>query len=256
MSKRRIFGGSNPMFKESAIERKERNISYSGVERMTVNGTVNKTTMLVGIVLIAAVYSFNNPSNLLMIGGMIAGVVTALITNFKPHIANITAPIYSAFEGLFVGSFTVFIAHRFGGLENAEIIKQIAMPAISGTICVLLVMLLLYRSGTIKVTEKLRSGVMMATGAIMMVYLLSWILGMFSINIPYLHEGGPIGIGISVLIIGVASFKLLVDFDNVVRGEEGGRPKYMEWFMGMGLVMTLVWLYYEIAMLLSMLARD
>ncbi len=244
------------MLKEETINRSSQTISYTGVEPMTVSGTVNKTTILVGIVLVAAVYSFNNPSNLLMIGGMIAGVVTALITNFKPTISNITAPLYSAFEGLFVGSFTVFIAHRFGGLNNAEIIQQIAMPAISGTICVLLVMLILYRTGTIKVTQKLRSGVMMATGAIMLVYLLSWILSMFSIRIPYLHEGGAIGIGISILIIGVASFKLLIDFDNVEKGEEAGAPKYMEWFLGMGLIMTLVWLYYEIAMLLSMLARD
>jgi uncharacterized YccA/Bax inhibitor family protein len=74
---------------------------------------------------------------------------------------------------------------------------------------------------------------------------------------PYLHEGGAIGIGISVVIIGIASLNLLLDFDNFEKGEHFGAPAYMEWFSAMGLLITLVWLYVELLRLLAMLAgRD
>lgn len=250
MSRRRIFGGNNPMLKEGALERGGQAISYTGVERMTVTGAVNKTIMLTGILLVTAFYAYANPSNLMVFGGAIAGLICVLVASFKPKTSPITAPLYAAFEGLFVGAVSAIYAVKLGGFSG------IVMPAISGTICVLLSMLILYRSGLITVNEKFRSGVMMATGAVFLVYMLSWILGMFGINIPYLHEGGAIGIGISVVIIGVAALNLLLDFDFFEKGEEAGMPSYMEWFAGMGLLVTLVWIYVEILRLLSMLNRD
>jgi uncharacterized YccA/Bax inhibitor family protein len=118
-------------------------------------------------------------------------------------------------------------------------------------------MLFLYKSGIVQVTDKLRMGVMMATGAIALVYLLNIVLSFFGISIPYLHQGGMIGIGISLLIIGVAAMNLLLDFDNFDKGEAQGAPAYMEWFCAMGLLITLVWLYMEILRLLSILSgRD
>ena len=96
----------------------------------------------------------------------------------------------------------------------------------------------------------------MATFGIFAVYMLSWVLSFFGITVPYLHQGGMMGIGISLAIIGVASLNLLLDFDNFDRGEEMGLPKYYEWFFGMGLMVTLVWLYVEILRLLSILNRD
>ena len=158
--------------------------------------------------------------------------------------------MYAAFEGLFVGGISAMYANSFNGQGS------IIITAVSATICVLLAMLVLYRSGLIVVNQKFRSGVMMATGAIFLVYMLSWILGMFGINIPYLHEGGMIGIGISIVIIGVAAMNLLLDFDFFERGEEAGMPQYMEWFAGMGLLVTLVWLYVEMLRLVSMLNRN
>ncbi len=249
MSRRRIFGGSNPMLKESTLEKNSRNISYSGVERMTVTGAVNKTIILTGILLVTAFYAYANPSMLMIIGGAIAGLICVLVASFKPKSSPIAAPLYAAFEGLFVGGITAIYGAKFG-------VSSIVFPAISGTICVLLAMLILYRSGLIVVNQKFRAGVMMATGAIFLVYLLSWILGMFGINIPYLHQGGPIGIGISVVIIGVAALNLLLDFDFFERGEESGMPSYMEWFAGMGLLVTLVWIYVELLRLLSYFSGD
>lgn len=251
MSRRRIFGGSNPMLKEEAIQNNSRTMSYTGVERMTVTGAVNKTIILTGILLVTAFYSYANPSPLFVWGGAIAGFIAVLVASFKPTTSPIAAPLYAAFEGLFVGGISALYASRFGGFS------EIVMPAISGTICVLLSMLILYRSGLITVNEKFRSGVMMATGAVFLVYMLSWILGMFGINIPYLHQGGAIGIGISVVIIGIAALNLLLDFDFFERGEEAGAPAYMEWFGGMGLLVTLVWIYIEILRLVSLFAgRD
>ncbi len=251
MSRRRIFGGSNPMLKEEAIHNNSRATSYTGVERMTVTGAVNKTIILTGILLVTAFYSYANPSPLFVWGGAIAGFIAVLVASFKPTTSPIAAPLYAAFEGLFVGGISALYASRFGGFS------AIVMPAISGTICVLLSMLILYRSGLITVNEKFRAGVMMATGAVFLVYMLSWILGMFGINIPYLHQGGAIGIGISLVIIGIAAMNLLLDFDFFERGEEAGMPAYMEWFGGMGLLVTLVWIYIEILRLVSIFAgRD
>ena len=250
MSRRKIFGGSNPMLKESTIANNSREISYTGVERMTVVGAVNKTVILTGILLVTAFYGFANPSPLVVWGGAIAGLIAVLVASFKPTTSPIAAPLYAAFEGLFVGGISAMYANSFNGQGS------IIITAVSATICVLLAMLVLYRSGLIVVNQKFRSGVMMATGAVFLVYMLSWVLGMFGINIPYLHEGGMIGIGISVVIIGVAAMNLLLDFDFFERGEEAGMPQYMEWFAGMGLLVTLVWLYVEMLRLVSMLNRN
>ncbi|WP_235297253.1 Bax inhibitor-1/YccA family protein [Portibacter marinus] len=247
MSRRRIFGGNNPMLKEETLYRNDQAVSYTGVERMTVTGAVNKTIMLTGILLVTAFYSFANPSPLFIWGGAIAGLITVLVASFKPTTSPIAAPLYAGFEGLFVGGISALYAAQSGG---------IIIQAVSATICVLITMLILYRTGVIKVTQKLRSGIIMATGAVLLVYVLSWVLGFFGINLPFLHTSGPIGIGISLVIIGIAAMNLLLDFDFFEKGEEAGMPRYMEWFAGMGLLVTLVWLYVEILRLMSILNRD
>ena len=96
----------------------------------------------------------------------------------------------------------------------------------------------------------------MATGGVFLVYMMSWILSLFGMNVPFLHSGGPIGIGISLVIIGIAAMNLLLDFDFFEKGEEANLPDYMEWFAGMGLLVTLVWIYLEILRLLAILNRD
>lgn len=251
MSRRRIFGGHNPMLKEDAIYNQSGSVSYTGIERMTVTGAVNKTIMLTGILIVTAFYSYANPSPLFIWGGAIAGLIAVLVASFKPTTSPIAAPLYAAFEGLFIGGISALYAANLGGFS------VIVMPAISGTICVLLAMLILYRSGLIEVNQKFRSGVMMATGAVFLVYMLTWVLGFFGISIPYLHSTGPIGIGISIVIIGIAALNLLLDFDFFERGEEAGMPQYMEWFAGMGLLVTLVWIYIEMLRLVSLITgRD
>lgn len=234
---------------QERVEVSEGPITYNDQGQMTVFGAINKTVILTGILLVTSIYSYTlaTPNPILMWGGAIGGLICVLVASFKKELSPYMAPLYAALEGFFVGSITAIYAAAYTG---------IVLNAVSATICVMLLMLMLYRSGLIKVTQKFRSGVMMATGAVLLIYVLNIVLSMFGINMPFLHEGGMIGIGISLVIIGIASMNLLLDFDLFEKGEEYGAPKYMEWFAGMALLITLVWLYIEILRLLSILNRD
>ncbi len=248
MSRRRsFFESSNPVMNDKAFQQSAGTLVQGG-ETMTVSGAVNKTLILTGILLLTTVFSYANPNPLFMWGGAIGGFIVVLIAVFKPQYSNITAPIYAALEGLFVGGISAMYASLFNG---------IIFQAVSITMAILFVMLFLYKSGIIKVTKSFRTGVIMATGAVALVYVVSMVLGMFGIQVPFLHQGGMIGIGISVVIIGIASMNLLLDFDNFEKGEQYGAPAYMEWFSAMGLLITLVWLYLEVLRLVAMLSgRD
>lgn len=253
MSRRsNFFESHNPVMKEEAYRRAASStldgemIQRTG-EQMTVSGAVNKTLILMGIMLITAAIGFTMPSGLFMWGGAIGGLVIVLIASARPQYSPTLAPIYAGLEGLFVGSISAIYASMYNG---------IIFQAVTLTIAILFMMLFLYKSGIIKVTKQLRTGVIMATGAVFLVYLLNIVLSLFGINMPFLHEGGMLGIGISLLIIGIAAFNLLLDFDNFEKGEKYGAPGYMEWFSAMGLLITLVWLYIEILRLLSILSRD
>jgi len=216
-------------------------------EVMTMEGAINKTLMLFAILLVTTYFSYQMPNGFLLIGGAIGGLVCVLIAVFKPHTSPVVAPIYAALEGLFVGTLTAMYAAQTEG---------IVFQAISLTFATLFTMLFVYKAGIIKVTDKFRSGVIMATGAILLVYVVSFIGSFVGFNVPFLHEGGIMGIGISLVIIGVAALNLLLDFDMFDKSVEYGAPKYMEWFCGMGLMITLVWLYVEFLRLLSKFQND
>jgi uncharacterized YccA/Bax inhibitor family protein len=119
----------------------------------------------------------------------------------------------------------------------------------------LVALLLAYRSGLIKVTKNFRLGVIAATGAIFLVYMISFIMSFFGSSIGFIHDSGPIGIGFSLVVVVIASLNLVLDFDFIEKGEEAGAPKYMEWYAAFGLLITLVWLYLEMLRLLAKL-RD
>lgn len=241
-----FFKSSNPLLDENTYQKAALEAGHSG-STMTVNGAVNKSLILGAIMLVTAAISWAVPNMIFLWGGLIGGVICVLITRFRPHYAPTVAPIYAAFEGLLLGTISLFYSTMFNG---------IVFQAVTITTGLLFLMLFLYKAGVIKVTEKFRSGVMMATGAIALVYIVNLVLRMFGIEMPFLHQGGMIGIGISLLIIGVACSNLLLNFDDFEKGAEYGAPKYMEWLSAMGLLITLVWLYLEILSLLSRLSRD
>lgn len=235
--------------KAKALELERRNKMGGDMEsadQMTVSGAINKT-MLLGIVLsLTALYSYTAPNNIFMPVGALGAAAVFMLTSFKPHLAPTTAPLFAVLEGLFVGTVSAYYAAQYGG---------IIFQAVSATMATLLAMLMVHKSGLIPVTQKFRMGVSMAVGAIMIVYLVSWVGSFVGFEVPFIHESGPLGIGITVVIIGVAALNLLLDFDNFEKGEAAGAPKHMEWYYGMGLLFTIVWLYVEFLRLLSKL-RD
>jgi uncharacterized YccA/Bax inhibitor family protein len=245
-----MFRSSNPALSEQ-IFAKER--VYTSSEVMTIEGTKYKTLAMLALVVLGAVYTWRlaaigstSVTIWMMVGG-IGGFITALITAFSPRSAPITAPIYSVLQGLLLGGLSAFMSAQYG----LGIITQ----AVGLTFATFFFMLLLYRSGTIKVTAKFRMAVFAATGAIALMYFISFIMSMFGAPIGFIHDGGLLSIIISLVIIGVAALNLALDFDFIERGVNQGAPKYMEWYGAFGLMVTLIWLYIEFLRLLSKLSR-
>lgn len=229
---------------------------------MTLDGTVNKSAFLVILVMAVALIPWNIyfagstpfsdapfvPGNVTvyLIGGTIGGLIFALITIFKQNLSPFTAPCYAICEGFAMGALSAIFEAQYPG---------IALQAIFLTLAILFSLLLAYKSGLIKVTENFKLGVVAATGGIFLVYMFSFIGGMFGFNVPYIHESGLFGIGFSCFVIVVASLNLVLDFDFIEHGAESNAPKYMEWYAAFGLLVTLIWLYIEILRLLAKL-RD
>ncbi len=235
--------GGNPFFNKMTSESSP-SLTMASEGTMTTQGAINKTLILFGILLIPAIYNYQAQNTILMIGGAIVGLILVIVNVFKREYSPYIAPAYAAMEGLFVGGISGIYAGFGGG---------IVLQAISLTLLVLFIMLFIHKTGIIPVTQQFRMGVVMATGAIALLYLISFVLSFFGINIPYIHEGGTFGILFSLAVIGIASLNLLLDFDNIVKGEQYALPKYMEWFTAMGLMITLIWLYIEILRLLAKL---
>jgi len=233
---------SNPLLKrEGAFTR-----SWDREGAMTLQGVINKTGILLLLCIAAAVFSWSQPALQVpfMLVGVIGGLIACLVGTFKPASAPIAAPIYAVFEGLCLGALSQVIQLRYPG---------IVVNAMLLTFGVLGVMLFLYTTRTIVVTEGLMRGIFAATAAVGLVYLVDIALGFFHYRVPFIHESGPLGIGVSLLIVGIAAFNLLMDFAVIESAVAGRSPRYMEWYCGMALLVTLVWLYLELLRLLSKL---
>lgn len=236
----------NPFLSRNLGTDRTPSVSIAQEGQMTIQGAINKTLILFGILLLTAVFNYQMQNPILMIGGAIVGLILVIVSVFKMQYAPFIAPAYAAVEGLLVGGVSGMYASLGGG---------IVIQAISLTLLVLFIMLFIHKTGIIPVTQQFRMGVFMATGAVALLYLISFGLSFFGIHIPYIHEGGTIGILFSLGVIGIASLNLLIDFDTIVKGEQYGAPKYMEWFSAMGLMITLIWLYFEILRLLDKIRR-
>lgn len=219
-------------------------------EPMTLDGTVNKTGILLLCCIATAAYAWHTfivtrsiaaVSSMLWIG-MLGGLIFAVATIFKQSWAPVTAPIYSLLEGLALGSLSAIFEVRFPG---------IAIESVAMTFGVLFVMLLAYRSHIIPVTQKFRLGIVAATGAIALFYIAEILLGFFGIRFASINGATPIGIVFSIVVVAIAALNLILDFDFIESGVQARAPKYMEWYGAFGLMVTLVWLYLEILRLLS-----
>ncbi len=239
---------SNPALNDQAF----RGAGVAISEPMTLQGTVNKTGMLLLCVIATAAWTWNifmhthsqeSAMSLAMVGG-IGGFIVALVTIFKKTWAPVTAPIYALLEGLVLGGISAMFELRFPG---------IAIQAVSLTFGTLAVLLLVYRSGVIPVTENFKLGVVAATGGIALFYLATIVLGFFGVHFTTINGSGPIGIGFSIFVVIIAALNLVLDFDFIENAVRAGAPKYMEWYAAFGLMVTLIWLYFEILRLLSKL---
>ncbi len=221
-----------------------------GEQRMTIQGAVNKTAILLALAIFSSVFAWNrfgqNPASAIpmLLVGSIGGLIMALITTFKKQWSPVTAPIYALLEGLALGSISALY-----NMQSHGIVLQAAML----TFGTLFAMLAAYRAGLIRATEKFKAGVIAATGGIFLLYLVSWILSLFHVNMAFMNGGGLLSIGISVFVVVIAALNLVLDFDVIEQGAKLGAPKYLEWYAGFGLLVTLVWLYLEILRLLAKL---
>jgi len=218
---------------------------------MTVRGTVNKTAILLLLVLLPAAWVWKqfliagqNPAAVQtwMMGGLIGGFILSLVTIFKKDWAPMTAPLYAVAEGLFLGGISAIFEKSYPGIVT---------QAVSLSIATLLVMLVSYQAGWIRPTERFKWGVIAATGAIALVYFVSLILGFFNVNVPFINGSGIFSILFSVFVVGIAALNFILDFDFIEQGSRAGIPKYMEWYGAFALMVTLIWLYIEILRLLS-----
>ncbi|MFO0892869.1 MAG: Bax inhibitor-1/YccA family protein [Isosphaeraceae bacterium] len=247
---------SNPAFSKDIFAGWEQVYGAPRSLVTTVQGTMAKTFLLLGIMSATALWAWNAvASDQLQLGVLpvagIAGFVLSLITIFKPTLAPWTSPVYAAMQGVFLGALSQVIEMR-----APQIYRGIALQAVMLTVGTLMVMLFLYGSRVIRVTERLRAGIIMATGALCLFYLASIVLRLFGVQIPFLFSATPLGIGFSLFVVGLAAFNLLLDFDFIEEASARQAPKYMEWYGAFGLILTLVWLYLEMLRLLQKVANS
>lgn len=238
---------SNPTLREGFFEQEA-----ASANPMTLTGAIGKTFTLIGLVLVTAVIGWMFPSMPMLFGSLVGGFVLALVTCFKREWSPVTAPLYALVEGLFVGVVSWVATESLAKTAYAN-----AVPiAVMGTLFTFVVMLSLYATRIVRVTETLRGVIIGATAAVMVTYLFSWVASIFWPNVWNLpiYQSGWAGIGFSIVVIAIAAMNLLLDFDFIEKGVQNRIPKYMEWFAGFGLLVTLVWIYIEILRLLMKLA--
>jgi uncharacterized YccA/Bax inhibitor family protein len=238
---------------------------WSNAAVMSVSGTAVKTMILLGLVLLTGGYSFyqtleafRNTGDVfaglqqvqVLAGvGLISAFVSCLVMCYAPSWSPVLAPVYALGKGLALGLISGLAETRFHG-----IVAQAVLLSIS----VLGLMLFLYANGTLRATPALTKGILVCTFAVFVVYLVTMVMNLFGMQMPYIHGNGPIGIAFSLFVVGLAAFNFIIDFDAIQQGAENGAPKYMEWYCGFGLLVTLLWLYVEILRLLMKLnsSRD
>lgn len=237
---------ANPALNASTFEQ-----TLPGQGTMTIQGTVNKSFLLLILLIVSALWPWNlyfsgqvAQVQPMLWGGLIGGFIVAMITVFKKTWAPVLAPIYALLEGLVLGGLSAIFEARFPG---------IVIQAVGLTFGTLFILLFVYRVGLIRATENFKLGVMAATGGIALFYIVSMVLGLFGVSVPLIHSSGIWGILFSLFVVGIAALNLVLDFDFIEQGAERGAPKYMEWYAAFGLMVTLVWLYIEILRLLSKL---
>jgi uncharacterized YccA/Bax inhibitor family protein len=248
-----LFESGNPTLSQKIFNR---SISHDEAGTMTVRGTINKFGFLLFMVLAGAAYTwylyYNNQQQTMMTlmwVGIIGGLISVIAISFKPTLAPYLSPAYGILEGFFLGAISAVLNDAF-----SEKYPGLVMQAVGLTFGVAIAMFLLYNFRIIKATERFKSVIFAATAGIAVFYLITLVLRLFHINIPFMYDSSMLGIGLSLFIVAIAALNLIIDFDMIEKGQDMGAPKFMEWYGAFGLLVTMVWLYIEILRLLSRFA--
>lgn len=234
---------ANPTLGDKLLQRID---GVSSTSEMTMNGTINKTGLLLMITIFGGYLGWGSQSAMVLILSLVASFGLSLAIVFGPHRASFLSQPYALAEGFLLGSVSSLYQRAYPSIvSNAMIL----------TLGCLAVMLVLYRYRIIQVTDKLRSIIVAATMAIMLTYLIDMVMSFFGHRIPMIHEGSPLGIGFSIVMVGVAAMNLLLDFDMIETLCHRKAPKFMEWYGGFALLVTIIWLYIEMLRLLSKLNK-
>ena len=241
MSSHLSLRSGNPVLSKKTFDN-----TFSVSEKMTIEGTVNKTGVSLLILVGTGYLTFDTLNPILLIGCGIGGFIFALVTIFKKEWAPITVPVYAALQGAMLGGISYMYNYLYDGIVTNAILL---------TVGILVSLLIAYRSGYIKATENFKLGIFAATGGIAIVYLVNFIMGFFGsgIGVMNINNASPLSIGFSIVVVIIAALNLVLDFDFIEEGAEKGAPKYMEWYGAFGLLVTLIWLYLEILRLLAKL---
>jgi len=241
MSSHLSLRSGNPVLSKKTFDN-----TFSVSEKMTIEGTVNKTGVSLLILVGTGYLTFDTLNPILLVGCGIGGFIFALVTIFKKEWAPITVPIYAALQGAMLGGISYMYNYLYDGIVTNAILL---------TVGILVSLLIAYRSGYIKATENFKLGIFAATGGIAIVYLVNFIMGFFGsgIGVMNINNASPLSIGFSIVVVIIAALNLVLDFDFIEEGAEKGAPKYMEWYGAFGLLVTLIWLYLEILRLLAKL---
>jgi len=234
---------------------------------MTLWGTFTATVVMFVFLLGAGVYGWNAVTQTTVqvpdpnsFGGTMEKVSTnvpswifisllvafglAMVTIFKPKLARVTGLLYAMAEGIALGA----ISHAFNLQYNG-----IVLQAVLATMAVFASVLFLYATRIVRVTKRFTRVIIGAMMGILVLYLGSAVARLFGVNLDFYNQPTPLGIGISLLIVGVAAFSLMIDFDFIESAVAAESPRYMEWYAAFGLMVGLVWLYLEILRLLALL---
>ena len=240
----------NPVFSDRTFGRE---MARPDQRAMTVQGTVKKAGILLLVVAASAVWTWRTLSPWAddarvvwtwTLFAMVAGLAVAVMTWLKHSWAAVTGPVYAFFEGVVVGGVSLVLERTYPG---------VAVQAVGLTFAMFVALLLLYSTRAVRVTPRMAAGVAMAVLGVLIVYLVDLVLRFAGMSIPYLHESGPVGIVVSLVIAVIAASNLLVSFATVEDGAGQGSPKHMEWYGAFGLTVSLVWLYLEVLRLISKL---
>ncbi len=255
-----MIRSSNPTLRQNIFAAEK---SYAGSDSMTMQGTVNKCLFLLFLIFLSASWVWGKVMQpvpvfddgtmaarsvakvmpFVSIGGIV-GFIVALITIFNAKIARYTAPLYAVCEGFLLGGISAIFENQYPG---------IAIQAVALTFGTFFCMLVAYKTGFVKVTEKFRMGVVSALLAVVLIRIVSWIMGFFGSGISFVQGYGSFAIGFSLIVVGIAALCLILDFDRLDQLSSMGVPKYMEWYGAFSLMITLIWLYMEMLRLLVLI---